>query len=182
MAASAGDIQAAFNGEPDAVQRGRESGARDRQQSREDRSGQTAHDMGLLHGTTERAAMREGAEKECNWSFVLNMKVRGVEELKVRGRGRGDLSIYAHGRPRWMKPLPVAKLELTLTTLAGNVAATLTWPDERPVEEFPSALRAAVRSSGFEAPMHHEWKIVLPNGALLDPRKGWRLSEQVLRS
>lgn len=139
-----------------------------------DDEGRTARDLAIRYRDKELAALLEGVEQECSQSFILNMKVLGIEELTG-----GGASIYANGRPTWMRPRPVAKIELTLTTLGGRTAATLTWPDERRVQEFPSVVRAAVRSSGFEAPLHSEWKIVLPNGALLDPRKGVRLSEQV---
>ena len=38
-------------------------------------------------------------------------------------------------------------LEITCSTMAGNVAATLQWPDESPVTGLAQAVIAAVRSS-----------------------------------
>ena len=40
-------------------------------------------------------------------------------------------------------------MELTCHTIAGNVAATLQWPDDAPVNKLAEAIMAEVRSSGF---------------------------------
>ena len=40
-------------------------------------------------------------------------------------------------------------IELTCSTIAGNVAATLQWPDDDPVDDLAEAIVAAVKSSGF---------------------------------
>lgn len=58
--------------------------------------------------------------------------------------------------------------ELAFRTMDGSVVATFPWPSDRAVQELPSAVRAAIRSSGSEPPSRCEWKFVLPNGQLLD--------------
>ena len=44
-------------------------------------------------------------------------------------------------------------MELTCTTIAGNVAATLHWPSDAPVENLTQAIFEAVESSGFDCPI-----------------------------
>lgn len=76
--------------------------------------------------------------------------------------------------------------ELTFHTMGGEVAATVTWPDENPVQELPFAVLEAIRSSGFQTPSPHlrasNLRLVLPQGALLDvsPR-AVSLAEQLAR-
>lgn len=62
--------------------------------------------------------------------------------------------------------------ELTFRTMAGNLAAELSWASERSVQEMPMAVLEAIRRSGFEAPLKplraSNLKFVLPNGAVLN--------------
>ena len=44
-------------------------------------------------------------------------------------------------------------MELTCTTIGGNVAATLQRPSDAPVENLAQAIGAAVESSGFDCPI-----------------------------
>lgn len=41
-----------------------------------------------------------------------------------------------------------AAFDLTFHTAAGNVAAVISWPPDRPVQELPGALLSRLRSSG----------------------------------
>lgn len=64
------------------------------------------------------------------------------------------------------------EIRLNFRTLAGAVAASLTWPAERPAQELPKVVLTAMQSSGFQLPfrglsaMH--LKLVRPDGALVD--------------
>ena len=44
-------------------------------------------------------------------------------------------------------------MELTCTTIGGNIAATLEWPSDAPVENLPLAIVTAVESSDFDCPI-----------------------------
>lgn len=62
--------------------------------------------------------------------------------------------------------LSAAGTELTFRTMAGAVAATVTWPSDAPIQELPAAVLQALRS---EAPLRAgNLRFVLPSGALLD--------------
>lgn len=62
-------------------------------------------------------------------------------------------------------------MELEFHTLAGSLAATLTWSSNRPAHELPKACLEVLRSSDFEAPKklrESNLRFVLPNGDILD--------------
>ena len=44
-------------------------------------------------------------------------------------------------------------MELTCTTMGGNVAAALEWPSDAPTSGLLQAIVAAVESSGFDCPL-----------------------------
>ena len=44
-------------------------------------------------------------------------------------------------------------MELTCRTMGGNVAATLQWPSDAPVENLAQAIVEAVESSDFDCPI-----------------------------
>ena len=44
-------------------------------------------------------------------------------------------------------------MELTCTTIGGNVAATLQWPSDAPIENLAQAIIAAVEGSDFDCPI-----------------------------
>lgn len=77
-------------------------------------------------------------------AFLLQMQVEGAE-------------------PDWA---------LTFRTLAGAVAAVLTWSPERRVQEVPQAVLAEMRASGFPLPVKQltarHLRIVRPDGQVLD--------------
>ena len=45
------------------------------------------------------------------------------------------------------------QLELTCTTMGGNIAAAVEWPIDAPSTGLPQAIVAAVESSGFDCPL-----------------------------
>ena len=53
----------------------------------------------------------------------------------------------------WAKTLGPDTMELTCTTIGGNVAATLQWPSDAPVENLAQAIVAVVESSDFDCPI-----------------------------
>ena len=53
----------------------------------------------------------------------------------------------------WDKNLGPDTMELTCTTIGGNVAATLQWPSDAPVENLAQAIVAAVQSTDFDCPI-----------------------------
>ena len=44
-------------------------------------------------------------------------------------------------------------MELSCTTIGGNIAATLQWPRDAPVESLSQAIVASVESSDFNCPI-----------------------------
>ena len=53
----------------------------------------------------------------------------------------------------WAENLGPDTMALTCTTIGGNVAATLQWPSDAPVENLAQAIVAAVESSDFDCPI-----------------------------
>jgi hypothetical protein len=64
--------------------------------------------------------------------------------------------------------------QLTFRTMAGTVAATLTWSSECPDDGLPSQVFRAMQIGNFPLPSRHlrEWNLrfILPNGQELHPR------------
>lgn len=86
---------------------------------------------------------------------------------------RGELGTLLEGAEKdWSRTfvlqVSAQGTELTFRQIGGEVVASLTWPEERPVTELAPAVRAAMRRSGFEFPWPCEWKFVLPLGAPLN--------------
>ena len=50
----------------------------------------------------------------------------------------------------WARNVGPNIMELTCRTIGGNVAATLQWPSDAPVENLAQAIVEAVASSGFD--------------------------------
>ena len=50
----------------------------------------------------------------------------------------------------WARNVCPNTMELTCTTIGGNIAATLQWSSDAPVENLAQAIVAAVESSGFD--------------------------------
>ena len=44
-------------------------------------------------------------------------------------------------------------MELTFTTMGGNIAATLKWPSDAPAIDLPKAIVDAVECNGFDCPI-----------------------------
>ena len=71
----------------------------------------------------------------------------------------------------WAENLGPDTLALTCTTIGGNVAATLQWPSDAPVENLAKAILEAVESSDFDCPVKplRAWNLCLigPDGTQL---------------
>ena len=50
----------------------------------------------------------------------------------------------------WARNVGPNTMEVTCTTIGGNVAATLQWPSDSPIENLLQATFEAVESSGFD--------------------------------
>ena len=74
------------------------------------------------------------------------------------------------------KSIAPDQLELTCTTMGGNVAATFEWPIDAPATGLPQAIVAAVESSGFDCPLKPlgVWhlRLIGPDGAKLPLAQG----------
>lgn len=88
-------------------------------------SSQTAREVAEEEGHGAVAELLRGAEEEWTRPFVLQLSVR---------RANADLA------------------ELTLRTMAGTVAAVVSWSLTQPIQELPEAVLASMRSSGFQSP------------------------------
>lgn len=135
-----------------------------------DENGETALAYAVLeweHPEIVKILLDAGADPryECITDEALSLRSREVEDM-IRG-----------AREEWTRPflLQVSATcdgELTFHTMGGNVAATTTWPSERPVEELPARVLEALRSSGFQAPFQpvrvSNLRLLLPNGKVLD--------------
>ena len=53
----------------------------------------------------------------------------------------------------WARNVGPNTMELTCTTIGGNIAATLQWPSDAPVENLAQALLEAVESCDFDCPI-----------------------------
>ena len=53
----------------------------------------------------------------------------------------------------WARNVGPNTMELTFTTIGGNVAATLQWPSDAPIENLAQAIIAAVEGSCFDCPI-----------------------------
>lgn len=85
--------------------------------------------------------LRAALEENKHRSFVLQMQVAGAE-------------------PEWV---------LTFRTLAGNVAAVLSWKSDRLVQELPDAVLAEMRASKFRvAVTAHHLRLLRPDGKVLE--------------
>lgn len=101
----------------------------------------------LLAGVDPNAAMANGFTA----ADVARAEgdLRGAELIQVAAKFGPDA---VHRRVltvqgKWSQPDTLA---LSCTTLAGNVATTLEWPDAKPMSDMPSALIDAIRASGFQ--------------------------------
>ena len=67
-------------------------------------------------------------------------------------------------------------MQLSCTTMGGNVAATLEWPIDAPASGLPQAIVAAVASSGFDCPIKSlgVWhlRLIGPDGTKLALAQG----------
>lgn len=108
--------------------------------------------------------------------LVKNREGHTAREI-ARNRGYMEIATLLEGaEEEWTRPyvlqVSAKGAELTFRTLGGTVAATLTWPTKRPVQELPVAVLEGIRSSGLEAssqPPGLRWlRFVLPNGKFLD--------------
>lgn len=72
--------------------------------------------------------------------------------------------------------------ELTFHKMGGDIAASLNWESERPVEEMPSAVLEAIQRSGFQSPLVplrvSNLKLVLPNKTVLNTAPGGALLQE----
>lgn len=75
------------------------------------------------------------------------------------------------------------ELLLTLRTLGGSVAGTLSWQSARPVAQLPKAALEALKSSGFQAPFEplrlSNLRFLLASGKLLDTSSETSLLHQM---
>lgn len=115
--------------------------------------GRTAADVAKAHGDPDGAAM-----------------IQAVADLGLAALRRRVLTV----KGSWASP---DLLELNCTTLAGNVAATLMWPDSTPMSKLPQTVIDAVKASGFQGLQE---PLEVYNLSLLKPgRRGVALNCQV---